>query len=104
MEEQIYSPLSQKLTSECEMETKKKERREAEKQLSRWTAEFAFRFLRFYFCTCTFEYYQLQLKYPPRIPEVLLYKDIKSVTLHQGGVVVKAGHGPCLLSLLPSSN
>lgn len=51
-------------TSECEMEIrKKKRRRRADLML-----DSAFRFLRFYFCTCTFEYYQLQSKYPPRIP------------------------------------
>lgn len=49
----------------------RKRHREAEERLLCRTAEFAFRFLRFYFCTCTFEYYQLQLKYPPGIPPVL---------------------------------
>ena len=43
----------------------------------------------FIFVLVHFEYYQLQLKPPPRIPHVLLYKDIKSATLHPGSVAVK---------------
>lgn len=50
-ETDLFSAKSE-LTSECEMERERgKKRREAEEQISCWTAEIAFRFLRFYFCT-----------------------------------------------------
>lgn len=67
LEKRMCSPRSvRNSSSECEMEIgkqrggKKKKSRSHVGQLSLHSDRSDF-----YFCTCTFEYYQLQLKYPP---------------------------------------
>lgn len=49
-------------------EEEKKKKQKSRSRVGRLSSQI--RFLKFYFCTCTFEYYQLQLKYPPRISRV----------------------------------
>lgn len=81
----------------------REKRREVEEQFSCWTAETAFRFLRFYFCTLYIWILSVAVqKYPPRIPKVLLYKDTKSLTLIQRSVITKRAVTHVFLSLLPS--
>lgn len=83
----MCSPASEKLTFEFEMETEKTPARSRSHvgQLSLHSD-----FLRFYFCTCTFQYYQLQLKKNPSgMPHALLCKDIKSATTRRGSGVFR---------------
>lgn len=54
-----------------------------------------------YFCTCTFEYYQLPLKRLPKIPTG--FRGCEECIATSGWCVgSETGHGPCLLSRLPS--